>query len=408
MTGLVKSSFIIAAQSIARNKFRAFLTMLGVIIGVGSVVLLTSIGTGLQAYVTDQFASLGSNILFVVPGQPFGEGGGFGNQEQAMIESTKPTLKKRYMTDILRNHRDVIRNGAVTAASSASVQYGDKNKKVVLYAVTASYPDVRNSPLNKGAWFTQVDDQKSARVLVLGPDIAEELFGTIDPVGKRVKVNDSQTYTVLGVLDKQGGGFGGPSFDQYIYLPINTLFDNFNTQLIDSFILDAKDQNSVGAAKNAIEEELLQYLKEDDFTVFDQTQLLSTINSILGVLTAGLGGIAAISLVVGGIGIMNIMLVTVTERTREIGLRKALGATPSRIMLQFLIEAALLSVMGGLIGLLIAYLGSLAIQAYFPAKVTIQAVIMAFSVSTVVGLIFGAAPARRAANLSPIEALRYE
>ena len=408
MTGLVKSSFIIALQSIARNKFRAFLTMLGVIIGVGSVVLLTSIGTGLQAYVTDQFASLGSNILFVVPGKPFGEGGGFGNQEQAVIESTKPTLKQRYMTDILRNHRDVIRNGAVTAASSASIHYGDKNKKIVLYAVTASYPDVRNSPLDKGVWFTQVDDQKSARVLVLGPDIAQELFGAIDPVGKRVKVNDSQTYTVVGVLAKQGGGFGGPSFDQYVYLPLSTLFDNFNTQLIDSFILDAKDQNSVEPAKKAIEQELLKYLKEDDFTVFDQTQLLSTINSILGVLTAGLGGIAAISLVVGGIGIMNIMLVTVTERTREIGLRKALGATPGRIMLQFLIEAALLSVMGGLIGLLIAYLGSLAIQAYFPAKVTPQAVILAFSVSTLVGLIFGAAPARRAANLSPIEALRYE
>ncbi len=408
MTGLVKSSFIIALQSIARNKFRAFLTMLGVIIGVGSVVLLTSIGTGLQAYVTDQFASLGSNILFVVPGKPFGEGGGFGNQEQAVIESTKPTLKQRYMTDILRNHRDVIRNGAVTAASSASIHYGDKNKKIVLYAVTASYPDVRNSPLDKGVWFTQVDDQKSARVLVLGPDIAKELFGAIDPVGKRVKVNDSQTYTVVGVLAKQGGGFGGPSFDQYVYLPLSTLFDNFNTQLIDSFILDAKDQNSVEPAKKAIEQELLRYLKEDDFTVFDQTQLLSTINSILGVLTAGLGGIAAISLVVGGIGIMNIMLVTVTERTREIGLRKALGATPGRIMLQFLIEAALLSVMGGLVGLLIAYLGSLAIQAYFPAKVTPQAVILAFSVSTLVGLIFGAAPARRAANLSPIEALRYE
>ncbi len=408
MTGLFKSTVTIAFASILRNKLRAFLTMLGVIIGVGSVVLLTSIGTGLQSYVTDRFASLGSNILFVVPGKPFGEGGGFGNSEQTIIESTKPILKQRYMTEILRNNRDLIKNGAVTAVNNGNVHYADKNKKVVFYAVDAQYPKVRNTKAVKGEWFGEADDQKSARVLVLGHKIAEELFGSVDPVGKKVKVNDSQTYKIVGVLEQQGGGFGGPSFDNYVYIPINTLFDNFNTQLVDSFILNARDKNSVEPAKKAIEKTLAKYIKNEDFSVFDQTQLLDTINQILGVLTAGLGGISAISLVVGGIGIMNIMLVTVTERTREIGLRKALGATPGRIMLQFLIEAALLSVMGGLIGLLLAYLGSLALQAYFPAKVTPQAVALAFGVSFIVGLIFGAAPARRAANLSPIEALRYE
>ena len=198
------------------------------------------------------------------------------------------------------------------------------------------------------------------------------------------------------------------NFDNYVYLPLNTLFDDFNIELIDSFTFEAVDQNDVESAKAGVEKSLSKFLDDDEFTVFDQTQLLDTINSILGTLTIALGGIGAISLIVGGIGIMNIMLVSVTERTREIGLRKALGATPNQILFQFLIESALLSVIGGLIGLGIAYLGSLAIQAFFPAKVTMEAVLLAFGVSAAVGIIFGVAPARRASRLSPIEALRYE
>lgn len=396
--------FLIAVKAILTNKTRSFLTMLGVIIGVGSVVLLTSIGTGLQSYVSDQFSTLGGTVIFVSPGDPFGEGG-FG--ESSFIESTKPVLKRSYFDEVLRTHRDSISEGVVSGLASGQAKYRETTKKVILYGVTPSFESVNKATPAKGTWFTDLDEQKGARVAVLGSGIATELFGDVDPVGKRVRIA-SRTYLIDAVLEEQGGGFGGPSFDNYVYIPFTTLQDDFDVELIDSYSFAAKDTESVEQAKKDIEETLSKYLEEDEFTVYDQAQLLETINNILGVITVALGGISAISLVVGGIGIMNIMLVSVTERTREIGLRKAIGATPNVILLQFLIESALLSVIGGCMGLLIAYLGSLAIQPFFPAKVTVEAVILAFGVSTLVGLVFGAAPAKRAAQLSPIEALRYE
>lgn len=404
----MEAIFATAVKSLLLNKARSFLTMLGVIIGVGSVVLLTSIGTGLQAYITEQFASLGSTTLFVSPGNVFNSDGGFGNQEAAMIDARKPLLKKQYFDQIMRNNRDLIDHGTYSAVSTAEAKYRDVTERATLYGVTAQYQFISNAKAEKGAWYTKTDDDKSAKVAVLGSTIAEDLFGQTDPIGRRIKLENS-TFEVVGVLEEQGGGFGGPSFDSYIYIPTETLFDTFNTDLIEGYSFRANDKDQVPILKKRIEENLLNNkLKEDEFSVFDSTQLLNTINSVLGVLTMGLGGIAAISLLVGGIGIMNIMLVSVAERTREIGLRKALGATPNLILAQFLIEAALLSIIGGLIGLIIAFAGSLAIQAFFPAKVTLGAVILAFGVSTIVGLVFGAAPARRAAKLSPIEALRYE
>ncbi len=399
-------TFKIAIESILRNKGRAVLTMLGIIIGVGSVVLLTSIGTGLQAFVSEQFESLGSNTLFVVPGNPFGEDGGFGG-EQSIIESTKPTLNLRQYQTIMRNNRQYIKAGVPTGFSTSEARYGQTTKRVTLYGVHETYEIVQNSIAEKGRWFTENERKQEDRVVLLGFKVATELFGQVDPVGKQVRLN-GQSYRILGVLEEKGGGFGGPSFDNYIYIPLETLFSNFDTELIDSFIFQVKEQENLKDAERGIEQVLLRELEEDEFTIFDQSQLLSTINTILGTLTVGLGGIAAISLVVGGIGIMNIMLVTVTERTREIGLRKALGATPNQILLQFLIESATLSVIGGMIGVLIAFVGSLLLQPFFPAKVTPEAVALAFGVSAAVGIVFGGAPARKASKLSPIEALRSE
>lgn len=397
----------IAIGSILRNKGRALLTMLGIIIGVGSVVLLTSIGTGLQSYVEGQFESLGTNTLYVVPGNPFGSGGGFGGREETIVERTKPTLKIRQFKEILRKSRESISDGVPTALSVTQAKYGNVTKKGTLYGVYPSYEQVQNTKAARGTWFTMTETDQAKRVVLLGPKIASELFGNIDPLNKTIQLG-GQPFKVIGILEEKGGGFGGPSFDNYIYLPLETLFKSFDVSVIDSFVFKVKEKKYISQAQDTIEGVLLNDLKKDEFTVFDQTTLLNTINSILGVLTAGLGGIAAISLVVGGIGIMNIMLVTVTERTREIGLRKALGATPNQILLQFLIESATLSVIGGGIGVLIAVLGSLAIQPYFPAKVTPQAILLAFSVSAAVGIIFGVAPARKASKLSPIEALRSE
>ncbi len=398
--------FLIAIKAILVNKTRSFLTMLGVIIGVGSVVLLTSIGTGLQAYISDQFAALGTNIIYVMPGNPFGENGSFGGQE-AMIDSFKPTLKTKYMDILLRQHRDLIKDGGIMAVNRGEAKYKDITKRITVVGVTSNYETLTNTKAATGEWFSETDDQKSNRVVMLGPKIATELYGKVDPVNKTFKL-EGKTYKVLGVLEEKGGGFGGPSFDNYVFMPLNTIFDDFNFELIDNFTLEVRNKDQIVETKKQIKKTLLEYLDEDEFSVIDQAKLLETINSILGMLTIGLGGIAAISLVVGGIGIMNIMLVSVTERTREIGLRKALGATPNLIMFQFLIEAALLSIVGGLIGLALAFGGTALIQTYFPAKITSQSVILAFSVSTAVGLIFGAAPAKRAADLSPIEALRYE
>jgi len=402
MENIIKTAF----KAIWINKSRSILTMLGVIIGVGSVVMLTSIGNGLSAYVSEQFDQLGANTVLVFPGDPFGEGGGFSRENQiSSIANSK--LEMKDVAEI-KKIREFVANAIPFVTKTEKISYRGEEKTVSIVGSTEDYTKVQSiTDTQKGRFFTKTENDSKEKVLVLGFDIAEELFGQIDPIGKSVKLGN-QTYKVIGVQEKAGASFGGPSFDTYVFIPIETYFKQFDSKNIVEIIIKTKSTDNIPEAITAIEKQMSKKYEDDQFSVIDQSQILETINDILGVITVALGGIASISLVVGGIGIMNIMLVSVTERTREIGLRKALGATPNLILMQFLTEAATLSILGGLIGLALAYLGTLAMQAYFPAKVTLDSVIMAFGVSTAVGLIFGAAPARSASKLSPIEALRYE
>lgn len=395
----------IAVGSIFVNKTRSFLTMLGIIIGVGSVVLLTAIGTGLQSYITEQFNSFGATNIFIVPGDIFGEGGGF-DQESQIAAFTNNKLRLRDVKS-LKKLREHINTVLPEYTNIAQVSFLDKKKRTTIYGTTYEYAKVTSTDPTKGRFFTQSEELSNAQVAVLGPEIAKNLFGLVDPIGKRIRIG-SQSFRIVGVVEEKGGGFGGPRFDTYVYVPVEVAMSMYNAQAISGMTAQAKTSEEIPLAIEDIKKELGKRLKEDEFSAFDQKEILKTINQVLGALTAGLGGIAAISLVVGGIGILNIMLVSVIERTREIGLRKALGATPNVILIQFLIEAATLSIIGGLLGTGLAYGLSLLIQSFIPAKVTIQAVLLAFGVSGAIGMIFGVIPARRASKLSPIEALRYE
>ena len=401
----MKDIFIVAIKAILINKVRSFLTMLGIIIGVSSVVLLTAIGNGLSLYVTRQFNELGANTVLIFPGDIFGEGGGFSseNQVSSLVGS------KLKLTDVLtlRKMRDDISEVAPFNIQGDKATFLKTTKNVTVMGTSANYDTAFNTKIERGRFFSDLEEKDGSQVAVIGSEIATKVFGTVDPIGKKMKLG-SQTYTVVGLAEKKGSGFGGPSFDTYIYIPLKAYFKKYDTDTIVRIVVKTKTTERIDEHIKNIEKELQKRLEKDEFSVVNQSEILSTISQILGVRTAALGGIASISLLVGGIGIMNIMLVSVTERTREIGLRKAIGATPNLILLQFLIEAAVLSIIGGGIGLVLASLGTMAIQQFVPATVTLDAVVLAFGVSSAVGLIFGAAPARRAALLSPIEALRYE
>ncbi len=391
--------FKVALRSLWANKMRSFLTMLGIIIGVAAVITLVSIGNGLKIYIEEQFEALGSNLIYIYPGDL---SSGFG--EQALIG--KAQLKDQHRQAITRLNLPIEALSAVIQVADQA-KYKENTFNSVIFGAEASYGEFANVELGLGRFFTESEEERKRRVAVIGSRVVEEIFPGIDPLGKSFFLSGA-SFEVIGVLGEQGGGgMGSSSIDDSIIIPLEAAKQLFDKEEYSTIIIKASSEADIEQIKETVEEELLDYFSEGDFSVLDQKQILDQINNILGVLTLALGGIAAISLLVGGIGIMNIMLVSVTERTAEIGLRKAVGAQNKDILVQFVIESVFLSVVGGSIGVVLGFLGSLAISSFLTTAVTLWSVLLAFSISALIGIIFGVAPASKAARLDPIEALRY-
>ncbi|MBI3366320.1 ABC transporter permease [Candidatus Roizmanbacteria bacterium] len=399
-TFIIKSAFF----DFSRNKGRTFLTSLGILIGVMSVVLLIAFGLGLKKYINNQFESLGSNLLRVLPGKIL-QNGSFRGGSSGTLNNIRFDEKDIITLQRLKSVEIVVPvyTRSVTVSVGKGSEIGD------LYAANEGVFTALNAKPQYGELFTKSDVEKRSKIVVLGPKIAIKLFGEeSQALGKNVKV-EGQSFRVIGVLEsKGGGGFGGPDLDSFVYMPFRTAYV-FNTdKKIFAIIVKAKTDVSLDQAKIDIKTMLLKRYKEDDFSVIDQAELLGAISSIFAILNTILVAIAAISLIVGGIGIMNIMFVTVTERIKEIGIRRALGARKNDILHQFLIEAIILALLGGFLGLSLAYIIVSLIQGLFPAYIDAQSVVLALGVSSLIGIIFGVFPAKKAADLSPIDAIRYE
>lgn len=377
------------------NKVRSFLTMLGVIIGVFAVVTLVSMVQGFKNYVTDQFNALGSNLLFVVPGKA-----GAGRDPAQAATSNKLDAKH---VDLIRNYDGKnIAEVDPYYELSAIATYKSNNYAPQITGTSEKAKSIFNISMSQGDFFTSADVKSKSRVVVLGPEVVKQLFGNENPVGKRISIR-SAAFDVLGVFKSKGS-----NFDNIIYMPESTAKEFFDLKNISSIVLKVKPNADVNEAKSQVRFALLRDLKKDDFTVMSQEDILSSVQSILGIISIGLGAIGGISLLVGGIGIMNIMLVSVTERIREIGLRKALGATSINIALQFMLESIMLSVTGGLIGLFLAWLATRAVQNIVRAEVPPWAVVIGLGFSVAIGVIFGTYPAVSASKKDAIEALQFE
>lgn len=395
----LKELITLAWRAIIANKLRSFLTTLGIIIGVFAIILLVSIGAGLQSYITNQIEGFGSNLIFLIPGRVGGArtpGGVVSNK--LLISDTKAIQLK------LKNLASV----APVVQQTSTIKYKNKtNKGAAVMGTTSNYiKTVKNALVAEGSFFNFPQEQSGARVAAIGETVKNNLFGNVSPIGKKIYISNN-VYTVIGVMKKRGAIFGIDQ-DNIVIVPITAAQKQFGITQINAAYIAVNDQNLISSVKDQTSKILLKRLTEDDFTLQTAESSLSIVANVTNVLQIALGGIAAIALLVGGIGVANIMLVSVTERTREIGLRKALGAKRADILKQFLLEAVILSVSGGLIGIVFGLLASFVLAMFLVSSVTPWSIFIAFGFSVAIGIIFGMAPAIKASKLNPIDALRYE
>ncbi len=391
-----------ALFNFSRNKGRAFLTSLGILIGVLSVVLLIAAGIGLKNYIQNQFESLGSNLIYLFPGRVISQGGGFQDPGALAARFTEGDIRK---IERLPKVEYVVpaneKNALVTAQ-------GNTESTQVL-ATTPEITKALNLEPEYGVFFTQSDILKRAKKVVIGPELAKNLFGrTSRALGNTLRISD-KNYKIIGVLKPKGGGaLGGPSFDNITYMPYRSSADFDENKKFYTVYVKIRTQEEIPQAKIDLQNLMMKKYDEDEFQVVEQTEVLNIVTSIFSILNSILVAIGSISLLVGGIGIMNIMYATVTERIKEIGIRRAIGASKRDILVQFLTEAMLLSLFGGVSGLVLSWIIVQLIYPFFPAEINLIAVAAALGISSGIGIFFGVFPAKQAADLTPIEAIRYE
>ena len=409
MTSLLGSLWI-ALRALMVNKMRSALTMLGIIIGVGAVIAMIAVGSGAKKRIAEQIASMGSNLLMVMSGSSTSGGLRFGS-------GTVPTLT---VDDAKAIQAEIpgVRYVAPNVSGVAQVVFGNQNWSTIINGTTPEVLEIRDWPLSSGRSFAQQDVDGTTKVCLLGQTVVDNLFGGIDPTGQIIRIKNVP-FTVLGVLAKKGQSTWGQDQDDIIFVPLTTaqkrLFGMQFPGMVRIIAVQAREPEIMKDVESDINDLLrqrhhIQPGQDNDFTVRNLTEVMSSAEQSANVMSLLLGAIASISLIVGGIGIMNIMLVSVTERTREIGIRIAVGAKGSDILLQFLIESLVLSLIGGTLGIGIGIAGTLILSAFtqWPTLFSINAILLAFLFSGSVGVFFGFYPARKASLLNPIEALRYE
>jgi putative ABC transport system permease protein len=398
----------VALNALKRNKMRSFLTMLGIIIGVASVITMLAIGQGSKKSIQDQIASMGSNMLFVMPA----------NMRMGGVQQGNSSSQRLTVADVtaIRTGCDAIIAVSPEVRSSSQAVYGNSNWPTTIYGGNEDYLTIKNWEVVSGRNLTAEEARGSSKVCLIGRTVADELFGEgVDPTGETIRFKNIP-FKIIGVLKEKGQNSFGLDQDDALIAPYTTVQKRILAQThIQSIQMSARSAEESALAQEQVEEVLranhkLRENEDNDFEIRSQEELASTMTSVTDILTILLGAIAGISLLVGGIGIMNIMYVSVTERTREIGLRMSIGGRGLDILLQFLIESIMLSVFGGIIGILMGFGASkiVAVLTSWPISVMWSSVILSFVVCTAIGVFFGWYPARRAAELDPIDALRYE